>query len=230
MDAILEPKPWNQVCTGSTVKPRSPVPISSALPHRARGATLGRSELLPWRNWRGELGKLTEEVVPRPGRKRNEPRGMAAATTHRPSPGQAGDAESLPEPSRWRRLPYPMAPGRSEDDRRGGSPSSRGRTSAPTLPALRIQRTMVPARVRLRPPARRGFRKVAETTVRRSAEKPSGFWRRRRRAGQSIPEISIDTQRFPALKALGPSKVGGASEEGGVEVGGKSRARSTRGS
>ncbi|XP_072649793.1 uncharacterized protein [Canis lupus baileyi] len=128
--------------------------------------------------------------------------------------GQAGDAESPPNPpggggGGGPRTPRPRAALRSPNPARAPDPTHHGSGAGPAAASGRGG----------------GFRSAAATAARQSTEKPSGSGRRRRRARQSIPELSIDAQRFPRPQKLwGPWEVGGASEEGGVEVGGKSAA------
>lgn len=111
----------------------------------------------------------------------------------------------------------------------GARHSPRPRTSAPKLPALVIQRTMVPARIWLRPPAevrnQKGCRNYRSTIYREAF----GILTKAAQGRAVYPRDIDRTRRFPALKARRLSKVGGAQEEGGVEIGGKSWVRSAGG-
>lgn len=83
-------------------------------------------------------------------------------------------------------------------------------------------RNMVPARIWLRPPAEvrnpKGCRNYRSTIYR----KAFGILTKAAQGRAVYPRDIDRTRRSPALKARRLSKVGGAQEEGGVEIGGKS--------
>lgn len=100
-------------------------PYFSFLPHRPLGPSLDCSESTRLkepeeRNWLVDR----EDIVQGPVESETNPRERShrQQTTDLHSPGQAGDAESPPEPSRRLQFPSPMAPDRSKEGMRRSSP------------------------------------------------------------------------------------------------------------
>ena len=134
--------------------------------------------------WGAKSAGRPRRYCSRPGGTRNKPQGKvapAAQSTDLHSPGQAGDAESPSEPSRRLRFPSPMASDRSKEGMRRSSPTPSQRTSSPTLPQLGIQRTMIPARVWLRPPANLPMEQHCRSFRSAIYREGCGLWRRQRR-------------------------------------------------
>lgn len=214
MDAVQGPQPWGKVRTGSTGRPPGPVPIFLSPSHTLHEGPLWTTrDLLHRKNLRGERS-----------------RGKATATTERHSPARPEMLNHCRNPpsGRGSRALWPRAALRMTEEAARRLPVS----GPPPNPASAWSPTHHGSGAGLAGGLLQscGSQSTAETTTRRSTEKAAGFWRRRRRAGQSIPETSIGLQRFPALKAPARSGAGGASEEVGPEIGGKHCSRDSGGS